>query len=177
MKLISVYPSSISVISKRFNEENFYENKYLPVGNVVGNDSNIFRTLMMFDIKDKVLNTYKIKSATLNFCVEKNLYNLKKIVGNKVFLNSNTEEYNPLSVNWDNAPEFEYTGNFFIIEGSRNKYFINVDVSNIVQEWLDNDEKNHGLTITGIENIENCVSIFSYSSNRNKPYLSFEVEA
>lgn len=83
MKLISVYPSSISVISKRFNEENFYENKYLPVGNVVGTDSNVFRTLMMFDIKDKVLNTYKIKSATLNLCVEKIFIVLEKFLGIK----------------------------------------------------------------------------------------------
>ncbi|AOR22844.1 DNRLRE domain-containing protein [Clostridium taeniosporum] len=176
MKLISVYPSSISVISRRFNEENFYENKYLPVGNVTGNDSNVFRTLMMFDIKDKVLGTYNIKSASLNFCVEKNIYNSKKISGNKIFLNENKKEYNPLSVNWNNAPNFEYTGKFLIIESNKDQEFVSVDVFDIVKKWIDYYENNYGLTLTGIEDIENCISIFSYSRNRNKPYLSLEVE-
>ncbi|MBN1073380.1 hypothetical protein DVV91_03360 [Clostridium botulinum] len=177
MKLISLYPSSISVISKRFNEENFYENKYLPIGNVAGSDSNVFRTLMMFDIKEKVLNTYKIKSATLNLCVEKNIYNLKRVSGNKIFLNNNTEEYNPLSVNWNNAPKCEYTGKFLIIEGCKDKYFINVDVSELVNRWLNYYDDNFGITLMGMEDIDDCISIFSYSKNKNKPYLLLEVEA
>ncbi|WP_252231606.1 DNRLRE domain-containing protein [Clostridium sp. ZBS15] len=177
MKFISVYPSSISVISRRFNEENFYENKYLPVGNVVGTDGNVFRTLMMFDIKDKILNTYKIKSATLNLCVEKNIYNFRQVSGNKVFLNNNTEEYNPLAVNWNNAPSYEYTDNFLIIEGNKDEHFLSVDVSEMVNKWFNYYEENFGLTLTGMEDVENCISIFSYSRNRNKPYLSLEVEA
>lgn len=176
MKLISVYPSSISVISKRFNEQNFYENKYLPVGNVGGKDSNTFRTLLSFDIKEKLSNSNKIKSATLNLCIEKNVYNLKKTSGNKIFLNNNIEEYNPLAVNWDNAPKYEYTNKFFIIEGSVNKYFIKIDILDLVNKWANYYEENYGLTLTGLEEVEDCISIFSYSNNRNKPYISLEVE-
>lgn len=176
MKMISVYPSSISVISKKFNKENFYENKYLPIGNTKGADGNVFRTLMSFDIREKISRNAKIKSAKLNLYVEKNIYTHCTLNSNEVYINYNTEAYNSLGVNWDNAPNFIYLGQKASIKGNRTEYFITIDLIDESNKWTDYYKDNYGITLTGIENMNNSISIFSYDHNRRKPYITLEIE-
>ncbi|SFC27366.1 DNRLRE domain-containing protein [Clostridium uliginosum] len=176
MKIISIYPSSISVISKKFNEENFYENKYLPVGNTKGKDNNVFRVLMIFDIKDRLPDACKIKTARLNLCVEKNIYTPCILDSNEVYLNYNTEEYNPLGVTWDNAPKFIYNKEKASMQGTKTKYFITLNIMDLVNEWIYDYKDNCGITLTGIEDKANFISIFSYCNNKNKPFIYLEVD-
>ncbi|WP_082154132.1 DNRLRE domain-containing protein [Gottschalkia purinilytica] len=170
-----IYASSSSYISSFQPETNFGNSKTISTGssNIDCYKRNIYRTLIKFDISKIPFNFEKI---FLYLYVEEVKY---QCINNVISIYKNTENFDALTVTWNDAPNFIETQIEFKLDNSSLKKYNEFNITDLVIEWINSPDPNFGITIKGGESNNNLssstyssIAKFSSVNGRNSPYIS-----
>lgn len=164
MEYIELLPDSIYVVNSancRINYNSIF------VGTTCrGPEVCIFQSVLKFNLEKLIGNNIKSIKAKLKLFVEGSLQCKRNIV-NIGYLTECFNKCFPLSYN-----EGEYLS---ITKCDLGKY-IDIDVTDIVKDWIYQTIDNNGFSITGVENRYNTLITFGIQKNNCRPVLEIEYE-
>jgi len=188
MTLIQVSPSDNAYVYSLNPTSNFGSSTLLFTG--TGSQlSYKFRTLFKFDLSDLIPPGNTVTSASLELFVYKKDKPDSLLSPQNVTVSTNSSNFSQNTVTWNNAPATSVTPyHVNVTDADVNKY-ISIDITNVVIGWINTPSLNYGITLKGMENVIDSVtiansvnitnSVISYfPTNRpvqtQKPFLKIE---
>lgn len=166
-----IYAKNDTFISKNHRYTSYGKIPYLLIGKGLvnlnsNNDINI--ALLEFDLVtiNDYLNVNKVE-IYLKIQTEEKYLNSGVIEVYKVL-----ESYSNITVNWVNGPKLETTGLFVNTSSINEKGYISIDVSKLVNEWINEKSPNFALALM-LKNSNRIISIWS-SRVQYAPYLKID---
>lgn len=115
-----------------------------------------------------------VNKATLKIFVRKKQpYNFKEVIKFNVGINM---EYVYISDTcFKSSPQFDQSKEEFIVDRSSIGSYVEVDITDIINDWLSKKIVNNGITIYSQEGRENAIIHFSSTESSRPPILEYEI--
>lgn len=157
-----------AIISREEIDSNFGQNKCIITGrSKTGEIRSLFE--LCFNSVEKLNNCNK-EIKKIELCLY--LQDLKIGINNDAFMLNigiNTKEYNSSNITYNTAPPFYQECHIYKIKKQFINKYINLDITQIVDNWNNKTYPKCGCTIMGLNS--EAIAIFGSSSAVKKPYL------
>lgn len=176
MPIAELFPIQSAYVSQFYANQSFAAPQNLFLGQYQG-IGDIYRSLLQFPLHSIPFNS-TINSAQLELTISRN----EILTGTSINagLQYALEPWSQLSVTWNNQPNFNLIKTFIVSSANLPGSIISIDVSSIVNNWVNDFIHNHGFVITGNEQLNSLVGIANselvtiIENNQHFKHLCFE---
>lgn len=137
--------TSDTFVSSSAPNQNFSEEDYLFEGFETWSNSK-FTNCVIFDISN-IPSKSLIDSAMLKVYVTRK----DSMMDSTITVNRILSSFDASKVTYNTMPAIKPTGEFYNITSSEVGSFINIDITNTIQKFVDGSQENYGLALTGDE--------------------------
>jgi len=177
---INLLPSKCAYVVQASPNKN-YENKSAVFTGRYKSLNDLYRSLFKFDLsKINNINEAKIiiKSAVLRLYLMRN--EVQSVPGSStLYIYRLTEEFDEKTVTWNTQPSVSKDAESIGAVLAQKKGEVNIDLTDIVQKWVNGEEENYGVLIKGEELINSLVAFpsASYGNENLRPQLFIEYKS
>lgn len=167
MKVIRTCIDDTYISSKAYNR-NFSSNSFLFLGN---DDVGIFKTIITIDINEiyKINYKYKLKKVELFIYLEEIKYCSNSEEPFIIDIRKNLSDVNISTVSFATAPKINTISNRYKISKRNIGKYMNLDITYLVKEGIENNQCNFGVTLKVEE--ESYLVAFHSTRNKMKPFI------
>ncbi|WP_141694280.1 DNRLRE domain-containing protein, partial [Desulfosporosinus sp. BG] len=174
MASIDVFPTDSVYISQFYHNTNFGTVNQLFTGQYIVSKINrckpdAYRTLLKFNIN--LLCSDTICSARLFLFVNRKDKSDADLAPQTVTIYENESDFNQATVTWDTAPNTIISPYSFNVTDSDVGSYIEIDIKDLVQGWVNACHVNDGITLIGIEDKIDRIIGYASTGSVNPPFL------
>lgn len=155
MPITELFPIQSAYVSQFYNNQSFTSPANLFFGQYQG-IGDIYRSLIQFPLHSIPFGSI-VNSAQLALTISRNELLAGTIIN--AGLQYALVPWSQLSVTWNNQPSFNLTNTFTVSSANTPGSVISIDVSSIVNKWVNGLVHNDGFVITGNEQLNSLLGI------------------
>ncbi|WP_271810136.1 DNRLRE domain-containing protein, partial [Clostridium beijerinckii] len=176
MPTIFISPTDDAYISQLNPNANFGLSTDLFTGMFV-QENDVYRSLLKFNLSS-ITPGSSVSNASLNLFVSRNDVPDSAQIPQTVRVYLNTSDFTENTVTWNNAPIANFTQYSININNGDVGNYVSIDITDLVNGWVNNTIPNNGITLIGIENIiDTIIGYFSkeWPLQTQRPFLSVTI--